>query len=151
LSLQFFTFAPQTTKMRTATTSEHKSGRVLFIILFTLYLALIIYLCYGNFSNNNFGQLPASILGIPIDKCIHFTMLLPYSFVSFWAFRGKHFVRSLIIVFISGVILSFLLEYGQGILTDYRTTDPLDLMANLLAITTGSLIIALCKLFSRKK
>ncbi|MDD2595369.1 MAG: VanZ family protein [Bacteroidales bacterium] len=95
--------------------------------------------------------IPDKMFGIPIDKCVHFVMFLPYPVISFFAFKGKNFWRTLYFVLFSGLIIVTIVELSQNILTVNRVTDPWDLVANIAAITLGSVIIALCKLLSGNK
>lgn len=135
----------------TKTSKFYYPKRVWFILLFLLYWAVVVFFCFCHIQNDMNNWVPREVLGIPIDKCIHFLMFIPYPFTAFWAFKGRNFVRSMALVFLSGIVLACLLEYGQGALTTYRSKDLLDLVANLYGIVIGSLILSLFKLFSKKK
>ena len=107
-----------------------KKNRIAAIILTLAYLFLIFYLCTANLSSVNTGFLPREIMGIPIDKCIHFIMFFPLPFLSYAAIRGKNHKKSLLIAFLCCIAIACAAEFSQG-LTDYRTVDKWDLAANL--------------------
>ncbi len=109
-------------------------------ILFILYLLAVAYLCFGHVPVND--SFPDAIWDIPIDKCVHFCMFLPFPILCTIAFAGKKPWRALSLAVIAGVIIATSLELLQGTLTDYRSTDIWDLVANMAAIVTGSLLTA---------
>lgn len=119
----------------------------IFLVIFVAYLCVVAYLCYGHISVG--GHMPSSILGIPIDKVVHFVMFLPFAILAQLAFVRKDWYRCLAFIIISGIAAAFLMEYLQGVLTTYRCTDPKDMMANMTAITTGSVIMAVIGLFRK--
>lgn len=109
-------------------------------ILFILYLLFVVYLCFGHVSVGD--DLPDAFLSIPIDKCVHFCMFLPFPILCTIAVSGKKPWRALSFSIIAGIAVATSLELLQGMLTDYRSTDIWDLVANLAAIVTGSLLTA---------
>ena len=109
-------------------------------ILFILYLIAVAYLCFGHVSVDK--DLPEAIWGIPLDKCVHFCMFLPFPILCTIAVSGKKPWRALSLSIIAGIAIVTSLELLQSMLTDYRATDIWDLVANLAAIVTGSLLTA---------
>jgi VanZ family protein len=89
--------------------------------------------------------IPKSFLSIPIDKFVHFLMFLPYSFLVFGAFKNKHFWVLLIHILCTGILLAIITEYSQALLTVNRTPELTDLLADIIAITTGVITIVLLK------
>ncbi|NMB36881.1 MAG: hypothetical protein GX993_02420 [Bacteroidales bacterium] len=114
-------------------------------ILFLLYIALLAFLSLASFAGIDLGINRKDILGIPIDKCIHFIMFLPYPILAYFASARKNFWKTLFFVGMTGIIIAFVLELSQGIFTTDRVTDIWDLTANVLAILTGTLFLLLFK------
>ena len=123
--------------------------RISWIVLFALYLAGVAYLCFSD--GNTSLQLPKTIWDIPIDKCVHFTMFLPFPVLGTIAFHNRNWWRTLCIMLLIAVIIAFTFELLQSRITETRTTDPADLNANILGITVGLLITLLAGLFTNKK
>ena len=122
--------------------------RVFKIFLFLAYLALVAWLCFGTFKPG--PDLPRSILGFPIDKCVHFAMFLPFPILGALAFDFRSWWRSLSVMTLAANLIAFLFEHLQSRITDTRVTDPTDLNANLLGITLGLLVAILIGLLRKK-
>ena len=124
-------------------------SRSLKILLFLAYLALVAWLCFGNFKPS--PDIPRSVWGIPIDKCIHFLMFLPFPILGTLAFDFRSWWRALALSMLMANVVAFLFERLQSVLTSHRITDAKDLNANLLGITLGLLIAIVIGLFCKKK
>ena len=124
-------------------------SRSLKILLFLAYLALVAWLCFGNFKPS--PDIPRSVWGIPIDKCIHFLMFLPFPILGTLAFDFRSWWRALAVSMLMANVVAFLFERLQSVLTSHRITDAKDLNANLLGITLGLLIAIVIGLFCKKK
>ena len=124
-------------------------SRSLKILLFLAYLALVAWLCFGNFKPS--PDIPRSVWGIPIDKCIHFLMFLPFPILGTLAFDFRSWWRALAVSMLMADVVAFLFERLQSVLTSHRITDAKDLNANLLGITLGLLIAIVIGLFCKKK
>lgn len=116
--------------------------RKLYVVLLILYLGAVAWLCFGSFDNA--PSIKESFLGIPTDKLIHFSMFLPFPVIARGLFIGvtKKPLHSLLLVlglFVIGCIIAAVTELGQG-LTDYRTADPNDFLADGIGLATGSII-----------
>lgn len=122
--------------------------RVFKIVLFLVYLALVAWLCFGTFKPG--PGLPRTLLGFPIDKCVHFVMFLPFPILGALAFEFRSWWRSLSLMTLMANLIAFLFENLQSRITAMRVTDPTDLNANLLGITLGLLIAILVGLFRKK-
>ena len=119
--------------------------RIFSKILFLLYIAALLFLSLASFAGIDLGIERTDILGIPIDKCIHFLMFLPYPILAYFASPGKNNWRTLFYVGMTGFIIAFLLELSQGLLTADRVTDIWDLVANVIAILIGTAVLLLFK------
>ncbi len=124
-------------------------SRSLKILLFLAYLALVAWLCFGNFKPS--PDIPRSVWGIPIDKCIHFLMFLPFPILGTLAFDFRSWWRALAVSMLMANVVAFLFERLQSVLTSHRITDAKDLNANLLGITLGLLIAIVIGLLCKKK
>ena len=128
--------------------------RVLFRILFFVYVAAVLFLCFGHFDST--PDVPTSFLGIPTDKLVHFGMFFPFPILAFLAFdRYTGTVRSTLlfsgITFLVGILLAFGTEWGQAHLTNYRSGDPMDLTADILALALSCLIVVFWDIRKQKK
>jgi hypothetical protein len=130
------------------------SPKKLFQYGFILYLLAVLYLCFGKFDNT--PDIPWSFLGIPSDKLVHFCMFFPFPILAFLAFdRFTETPKSTFlfsgITWVLGMILAFGTEWGQAHLTDYRSGDPWDLLADGLAITLSTIVVIIWDLSKQKK
>jgi len=123
--------------------------RILKILLFTVYMAAVAWLCFGKFES--VPNVPRIIWGIPTDKVVHFLMFLPFPILATLAFEFHSWWRTLSVSTLMANIMAFSFERLQSILTSYRVTDAADLNANILGISLGLLITVLVGLFAHKK
>ena len=118
--------------------------KILFKILFFLYLAVVLVLCFGQF--NNTPNVPFTILGIPTDKVAHFCMFFPFPILAFLAFdRFTNTVPASLAfgacTLVVGVLLAMGTEWGQATLTDYRSGDRMDLLADCIALFLSTVLV----------
>lgn len=111
-------------------------------VIFVLYLATVIYLCFGRF--DNLPSVSSTIFGIPTDKVVHFCMFFPFVTLSYFAAGVKldsPWLALLLIsaLFILGTTIAAATEIGQG-LTGYRSRDPMDFRADTLSLAIGAII-----------
>ena len=121
---------------------------------FVIYLLAVLFLCFGKFENT--PDVPWSLLGIPSDKLVHFCMFFPFPILAFLAFdRFTETPKSTFlfsgITWVLGLVLAFATEWGQAHLTDYRSGDPWDLLADGLAITLSTIVVIIWDLSKQKK
>jgi VanZ family protein len=121
---------------------------------FVIYLLAVLFLCFGKFENT--PNVPWSLLGIPSDKLVHFGMFFPFPILAFLAFdRFTETPKSTYlfsgITWVMGLLLAFATEWGQAHLTDYRSGDPWDLLADCLAITLSTILVIIWDLSKQKK
>lgn len=129
---------------------KSRTGRhLLWSAIFIIYILMVTLLCFKRFSGNL--DMPSAFMGIPTDKVVHFLMFLPFSIVGTLAFRRDNYWRTLVWITISGAVVATSFELMQSVLTTYRTTDPWDLVANLLAMAAGCTIMAFAGLFIKTK
>ena len=117
--------------------------------LFAAYIVAVLCLTLLDLSDKT-PELPKYFLGIPMDKIAHFLMYFAYPFAG-WLMLSynknikigqKHLFACLII---SGLAFAAFTETAQGLFTTYRESDPLDFIANIIGIFTGSLTIWLLR------
>ena len=123
-------------------------------ILFAVYLAAVAFLCFGRFSNSQ--DVPTDLWGIPTDKLVHFAMFFPFPILAFLAFDTfTQTVRETLlfvgVTLLVGILIAVGTEMGQANLTDYRSGDPLDLVADTIGLSVSSLITAVWDIRKQKK
>ena len=129
-------------------------ARLIFRILLLVYLAVVLVLCFGQFSSS--PDIPKTLLGIPMDKVAHFLMFLPFPILCFLAFdRYTENLRSTLIftsvTFAVGLLLALGTEWGQAHLTSYRDGNGWDFFADALALTLSSVFVLFWDLRKQKK
>lgn len=131
-----------------------RKKKILFRVLFVLYLAAVLYLCFGRFDNT--PSIPWTLLGIPSDKLVHFCMFFPFPILSFLAFDRftetppATFLFSGL-TFLVGVGIAYGTEWGQAHLTTYRSGDPMDLLADVSALLISTIIVIIWDLSKQKR
>lgn len=128
--------------------SQHTS-RPLWVVLFVLYVGAVAFLCFGNV--NPGPDMPRELFGIPLDKCVHFLMFLPFPILGTVALHGRSWWRTLCWTTLLANLTAFLFETQQHRINPYRFSDPSDLNANLLGITVGLLVTIIIGLSDHKK
>lgn len=131
-----------------------RGNKIAFRILFFMYLAGVLFLCFGHFDST--PSVPLSFFGIPTDKIVHFTMFFPFPILAFLAFdRFTETVKSTLLftgaTFIVGLILAFGTEWGQAHFTEYRSGDPMDLLADTLALFLSSVLVIVVDIVKQRK
>ena len=127
---------------------------VFFRILFFVYVATVLALCFFPF--NDVSQFPRYIWGIPIDKVVHFCMFFPFPILAYLAMdQYTSTVRQTVLLvgvtFIIGLVIAVGTEWGQASLTDWRSGDPLDFLADSIALLLGSILAACWDIRKQKK
>lgn len=119
-----------------------------------MYVAGVLFLCFGRFENT--PSVEWSLWGIPTDKLVHFCMFFPFPILAFLAFdqftetvpQTLAFVGVTLLI---GVVLALGTEWGQAHLTDYRSGDPWDLVADITALVLSSLVVTFWDIRKQKK
>ena len=130
-----------------------KRLKILFRVLFFMYLAMVLLLCFGKF--NSTPSVPLRLFGIPTDKLVHFCMFFPFPILSFLAFDRftESVSRTLLfagITLVVGILLALFTEWGQAHLTDYRSGDLWDLLADIVALLLSSLLVVFLDIRKQK-
>ena len=131
-----------------------RSQKIAFQVIFFLYVAGVLFLCFGHFEQT--PSIEWSLFGIPNDKVVHFCMFFPFPILAFLAFdRYTETVRSTLlfsgVTLLMGFLLAWGTEWGQAHLTDYRSGDPLDLLADGLALVLSTLLVIFLDIRKQKK
>ena len=121
-----------------------RTQRIWARVLLGVYILAILVLCFANFSSA--PPIKDEILGIPMDKLVHFLMFLPFPFLAYFAFdEHTETVRSTLlftgITLVVGCIFATATELGQARLTTWRSGDPKDLIADFSALVIASLVV----------
>jgi len=126
-----------------------KRERIIPIILYLVYIAVLAYLFFGHFDSGS--NYPKAIMNIPFDKWVHFAMFFPYPIIGYFTFRCKNPGTTLLIVILSGLIMAMFLEMMQSVITTYRSTDIYDLIASIFGLILTSLGVSITLLFKNNK
>ena len=115
--------------------------KVIGLILFLIYLGFVAWCCFGYF--DDLPKPKQFILGIPLDKIVHFLMFVPFPFLCYMAFgpeRGESWksVLTIFLAFLAGCLVAAGTEIGQSF-TSHRTADPKDFIADAVALAVASL------------
>ena len=122
---------------------------IVFRILLAVYLAAVLYLCFGHFEH--LPKISKTFLGFETDKVVHFLMFLPFPLLAFLAFcKGRtqkpwHSLLMTVALFAIGAIMAVATEIGQSY-TAYRSSDPFDLRADLIALAISSIVVLIIDL-----
>jgi VanZ family protein len=123
---------------------EMKEIRYDYIIKLMFYLYILTVLSLMLFSINVSDiNVPKEIMGIAIDKVVHFFIFFPYPFLLYVSFKRK-FTANLpfflwIIIPLSGIFFAIATEFLQS-LNPARSFELSDMAANVSAIVSASII-----------
>lgn len=128
-----------------------KKIRKISLVLFCLYIAAVILLCV--IKTESLPELPKTIFGIPFDKIAHFMMFFPFPILGYTTLypANKNVWRNLAlvaIIFVIGGVFAYSTETLQA-MTDYRTSDVLDIAADSLGLISGTLVSIVYILFRK--
>lgn len=110
-----------------------------------LYIAIVAFLVLFDFSEG--PQVPSVLWGIPTDKIVHFLIFTPYPILFYGSLhditdRPYGHLILLMTILVTGCMLAFLTELAQS-LTDYRSAEPLDFLADVAGLLASSFLILL--------
>lgn len=128
------------------------SIKTIMTILFCLYIAAIILLCF--MKTDSVPDVQFTLFGIPADKLVHFCMFAPYPVLAFQAFHPKdgsvwREAVVLTVLVILGIGLAYGTEQIQGI-TDYRSYEIADFYADSTGIAAGTVLILIQMAFRKR-
>lgn len=127
--------------------------KVTVILTFCLYLAAVLYLCL--MKPDDMPQMELSFFGIPMDKLGHFVMFLPFPVLSYMLFydRERKISYELLImaaIIALGIGLAFGTEQLQA-MTQYRTSDIMDVYSDMTGLAAGSIAAIILILIKRRR
>ena len=113
-----------------------KVNKTLARILFLLYIAVVMYLCFGKF--DSLPKTPRNFLGLEGDKVVHFLMFIPFSVLSYFAFtlrtsKAWHSLLLAALILLVGAAFAAGTELVQDFIP-YREADTADFVADFLAL-----------------
>ena len=118
-------------------------------IAFLIYLATVLYLCFGQFSGME--NAPKQFLGFDFDKVVHFLMFFPFPILFYLAFAKdsenawKSIAKVLLILALGSAIAA-----GTELVQDFipnRTSDIADFRADFLSLGCASAIVLIKDLY----
>lgn len=116
------------------------------------YLLILFYLFLMDV-NTSQVDFDLSLFDLPIDKVVHFTLYLPFSFIFYKSLEptlaNYSLFKTFIYCILSGFILSITTESLQAI-NPSRSVSFFDLLANLFGVVMGSLFLILILLFKKR-
>ncbi|PKP00483.1 MAG: hypothetical protein CVU13_02990 [Bacteroidetes bacterium HGW-Bacteroidetes-8] len=122
-----------------------------FRSLFFIYIFIVLFASLYSFKNTSLN-LSGFILGIRVDRLIHFIMFLPFPFFAWLAFGAtikRHTDRLYIsVLLLSGLLISTITETLQT-LNPNRDFDYIDLIANYSAIVMGTILVSLIEKYAK--
>ena len=124
------------------------------LALFCIYLAAVGVLCFIRPSSLPEMEIK-TILGLPIDKVLHFLMFLPYPVLSGLVFINREqkipgITAIMLILAITGIGVAYGTEMIQAH-TEYRSYEIADFYADLTGITAGTVLAASYVVYTRLK
>ena len=128
--------------------------KIAFRILFFLYLAGVLLLCFGRFENA--PSIEWTLLGIPSDKVVHFCMFFPFPILAFLAFDQFTDTVPQTFAFVGvtlavGILVAVGTEWGQAHLTDYRSGDLWDWVADVTGLVLSSILVTCWDIHKQKR
>ena len=131
----------------------NKTIRYIAGILLILYIAAVVVLCF--IQTDSLPPMEPEWFGIPVDKIAHFIMFLPYPILTWLVFNNlaKKIWRRVafaVLILFSGLMIAGTTELFQG-MTDYRSPDIMDLVADGSGIITGMGIVGIITFIARRK
>ena len=120
----------------------NRTRSVLFTIVMCLYIGAVGYFCFANF--HKLPDVPKTLLGIPVDKIVHFCMFFPFPVLAYLAYdkltdTPLKALAALISIGAVGCIFAGITEIIQGSLP-YRSQDIKDFGADCLAVGVASIL-----------
>ena len=134
------------------TCSPSNKALLFWRILFLLYLVAVAFVCFSK--PDSLPKVPEWEFLIPFDKAVHFCLFLPFPVVAFFSLKidrkpTRKAALAISAFLLVGLIFAGCTELLQGI-TEYRSRDVMDFVADSVGLTASSLLLALYLLFSGK-
>ena len=125
-----------------------KRNKLIARLVFLLYFAAVLYLCFGNFSS--LSSVTKRFLGFEADKVAHFLMFFPFPILFYLAFgwpthKPWHSLALTFFILVVGSAIAAGTELVQDFIP-YRASDRIDFLADFLALCCASFITFLIDL-----
>ena len=125
-----------------------KRKRNIARLVFLLYIAAVLYLCFGEFSS--LSEVTKRFLGFEADKVAHFLMFFPFPILFYMAFgwpthKVWHSLALTLFILAVGSTIAAGTELVQDFIP-YRASDRVDFRADFLALCGASIITFLIDL-----
>jgi VanZ family protein len=125
-----------------------KRRKVIARLVFLLYFAAVLYLCFGNFSS--LSEVTKRFLGFEADKVAHFLMFFPFPVLFYMAFGWRtrkpwHSIALTLFILALGTAIAAGTELVQDLIP-YRASDRIDFLADFLALCCSSVFTFLIDL-----
>lgn len=122
-------------------------------VLSFFYLLAICFVCFE--STGNLPSMQSSILGLPMDKVIHFMMFAPFPILAYLSFDHKpnkpgKSVLFIFLTILTGCAIGAATEIVQKILPT-RAMDINDFYADAAAVVSVSVFVLVIDLFKHQK
>lgn len=126
---------------------SHRNILIWSAELLILYIAALLFLCLANFGGMDVP--PRLFLNIPTDKIVHFLMFAPFPVIAWLFIKARirsqvKWFRMLVVLFVAGGLLALLTETLQG-MTDYRSKDYFDALADMVGVLIGCIIVLIIR------
>lgn len=130
-----------------------KIRRIIFLLLFCLYIAAVAYLCFGR--PDDIPTLPESWFGLPADKIAHYLMFLPFTILGFLTFEEAGrcvWKNAILLLALTGLGFAAAVgtEFVQAYL-GYRSKDTFDLIADSLGLLSGGILTVIYIFIKNRK
>lgn len=113
-------------------------------IALCIYMVTVCILCF--FRPANLPDREMQFLGIGLDKIVHFIMFSPFPVLVYFSL----FPKAKFIIFLVGCVFALCTEYIQG-LTEYRSFERGDLIADILGLSFGSTLTLIHSILKTRK
>ena len=130
-----------------------KRRKLIARLVFLLYFAAVLYLCFGNFSS--LSEVTKRFLGFEADKVAHFLMFFPFPVLFYMAFGWSthnpwHSLALTLFILAVGTAIAAGTELVQDFIP-YRASDRIDFLADFLALCCASVFAFLIDLNKTKR
>ena len=116
------------------------------------YIGVVLFLILYDFSDQKMTEIPTTILGIPLDKIVHFMMFFSFP-VIIDIYRKSHpkikWLQRSIVILILGTAFAITTELLQLLLTSYRSFDISDIIADICGVIIGIVVIKIKLRYTR--
>lgn len=121
-------------------------------LMLLLYLGAVVWVCFGK--PDSLPSVPKWDFPVPFDKFVHFCLFLPFPILAFFSLNierrlSRRSALAILAFLLLGMVLAGCTELLQG-LTEYRSRDVMDFVADGAGLMASSVLLALYLLFFGK-